>query len=98
MLWTYKVFRRAYPEIDTHDAAETAGFQSLKMGQHEGAIALLERNARDYPNVATSAFGLGRAYATAGHPRDARTEFERALQLDPKYERASKALKELNLK
>lgn len=95
VLWTYHNFRRTHPEIDTRVAAETIGFQILKMGQHEQAIALLERNAADNPNAANSAFGLGRAYATAGRPEDARREFNRALQLEPGHARATRALAEL---
>ena len=92
LLWTYRVFRRAHPEIDTHEASEVVGYQALKMGQAEGAIALLERNAADYPTIADSAFGLGRAYATAGRTADARTEFLRTLQIDPAHGRAKRAL------
>lgn len=92
VLWTYHSFRRTHPDIDTRDAAETIGFQILKMGQHEQAILLLERNAADYPNSADSAFVLGRAYATAGRTDDARSQFNRALQLEPGHARATRAL------
>jgi len=92
MLWTYHEFRRANPGTDTREAAEVIGFQVLKMGRQDSSIALLERNARDYPDAADSAFGLGRAYATAGRKADARREFERALRLQPGHPRATKAL------
>lgn len=96
VLWTYRQFRRAHPDIDTREAAEVAGFQSLKMGAHEAAIALLEQNAADHPDAANSAFGLGRAYATAGRPADARVQFERALRLDPNHRRSTEALAAVN--
>lgn len=95
MLWTYHMFRRAHPEIDTREAAEIISFQVLKMGHHQSAIALLERNAADHPDAANSAFGLGRAYATAGRVTDARREFERALRLEPAHARAARALEQL---
>lgn len=95
VLWTYHWFRRTHRDTDTREAAEIAGFQILKMEQIETAIALLERNARDYPNAATSAFGLGRAYAAAQRVADARREFGRALELDPHYERARRAMEAL---
>ncbi len=92
VLWTYHWFRRTHRDIDTREAAEIAGFQILKMEQIDTAIALLERNARDYPSAATSAFGLGRAYAAAQRFGEARREFRRALELDPSNERARHAL------
>jgi hypothetical protein len=96
VMWTYRIFRLAHPGLDTSDAAETAGYQILKMDQMNTAIMLLERNARDYPNVADAAFGLGRAYAAAGRKAEARTEFEQALKINPKHERAIAALKALD--
>jgi tetratricopeptide (TPR) repeat protein len=96
VLWTYRVYRLAHPGEDTSDAAQIAGYQSLKMGQAKSAIALLGANARDYPDKPDAAFGLGRAYATAGREAEARAEFRRALTLDPKHSRAADALKALD--
>lgn len=92
LLWTYHSFRRTNPGVDTREAGQVVGFQMLKANHPEAAIALLERNAADYPQSADSAFGLGRAYAGAGRPRDARAEFERALKLEPGHPRSTKAL------
>ena len=33
VMWTYRIFRRAHPGEDTSDAAETAGYQILKMDE-----------------------------------------------------------------
>lgn len=96
LMWTYRIFRLAHPGTDTSDAAETAGYQILKMDQPQSAIALLEQNARDYPEQADAAFGLGRAYASSGRKADARAEFQRALKLDPKHARATAALRDLD--
>ncbi len=92
VLWSYVDFRRAHPEIDTREGIEVIGYQMLKMSDAEAAVALLEANARDYPDSSSSAFGLGRAYATAGQPETARTQFERALGLDANNRRAKQAL------
>ena len=96
VMWTYRIFRRAHPGMDTSDAAEIAGYQMLKMEQPASAIALLEQNLKDYPNQADAAFGLGRAYATTGRKAEARTMFERTLTIDPKNKRAPDALKDLD--
>jgi hypothetical protein len=90
--WTYADFRRAYPGVDTDDAMQVAGYQMLKMGAVPSATLLLSENAAAYPKSSTAAFGLGRAWATGGEAAKARGEFERALALDPKNERARKAL------
>lgn len=95
VMWTYRDFRRAHPGEDTHDAAQSAGYQMLKMKQIRAAVALLETNAGDYANVASAHFGLGRAYKTAGETSKARAELQRALALDPKYTRAAEMLKSL---
>lgn len=95
MLWTYQRFRMAYPDEDTRVASEVIGYQALKMGDIDPAVALLERNAADNPDAADSAFGLGRAYATAERSEDATNEFERALRLEPGHKRATRALAEL---
>ncbi len=92
VLWTYHWFRRSFPEEDTRNAAQVIGYQMLKMEATEAAIALLERNAADHPDAADSAFGLGRALATAGQTDRARAEYERALRLQPGHARANCAL------
>jgi hypothetical protein len=95
VLWSYRDFRRAHPGLDTRDGVEFIGYQMLKMSDHQAAIELLRANAADYPHAASAAFALGRAYATAGDAAAARAAFQRALALDPKFERAVKALKAL---
>jgi len=95
VLWSYRDFRQAYPATDTRSGVEFIGYQILKMGSAATAVELLKANARDYPNVAASAFGLGCAFQTAGDLANARKEFERAIALDPGYKRAADALKSL---
>ena len=93
VLWSYRDFRLANPSLDTRNAAEVAGFQILKAGQIKTAIALLERNAADHPASSSSAFGVGRAYRTAGDTTKAREWFERAAKMDPPDKRAIEALR-----
>ena len=78
VMWTLEEFTRAYPDVDTSDAVNVAGFQILKMGDIETAVVLLERNARDYPMSPSTRFGLGRAYQTAGRLDRARQEYRAA--------------------
>jgi hypothetical protein len=95
VLWSYEDFRAAHPGLNTDDAVEAIGYQILKMGDQPSAIALLERNAKAYPQSSGAAFGLGRAYRAANRLGDAKREFTRALALDPKNERAKKALSDM---
>ena len=92
VMWTYNEFVHAFPDVDTSNAVNVAGFQILKMGDIETAVALLEQNARDYPTSASTRFGLGRAYQTAGSLDRAREEYQAALDTDSSYERAKNAL------
>lgn len=90
--WSYLAFRRGHPEIDTRAGIEMIGYQILKMGDRAGAISLLTRNTRDFPQSSTSAFALGRALATAGDTTTARQELTRAIHLDPANKAAADAL------
>ena len=90
--WTFEEFRRAHPDANTDDAMQAAGYQMLKMGAGPSAVMLLSANAGAHPKSSGAAFGLGRALASAGETAKARAELERALELDPKNERARKAL------
>ena len=98
VMWSYREFRRAHPGVETDAGMQVVGYQILKMGDHESAVTLLEANARDYPRSPGAAFGLGRAYATAGDVAKARAELRRALALDPKHARAARALEEIGEK
>jgi hypothetical protein len=79
----------------TEDGVEFIGYQMLKAGAVAAPIALLKANAADFPHSAAAQFGLGRGYQTAGEMSRARAAYRRALQLSPRYKRASQALKEL---
>jgi tetratricopeptide (TPR) repeat protein len=95
VMWSYADFRYGYPKLDSHEGIEMIGYQMLKMGDVAAAVELLKANAADYPRAASAAFGLGRAYKTAGNIARAREEFKRALKLDPNHKRAAEGLKSL---
>ena len=65
------------------------------MGDYPSAVALLEANSAAYARSSGAAFGLGRAYKTAGRLDEAKKQFERALALDPANKRAKDALESL---
>ena len=96
LMWSYAEYRRVNPGVDTGPAAEFVGYQMLKMGDIDAAITLLKANSEHYPGSATAAFGLGRAQQTGGDIDSARAELERALALDPDYERATRMLASLD--
>ncbi len=92
VMWSYHDFRGAHPDLNTHEGVEFVGYQMLKMGDVCSAVELLKENAAEYPKAATAAFGLGRAYESAGRLETARAEFRRALTLDPQSKAAKQAL------
>jgi len=55
----------------------------------------LKANASDYPNSASAQFGLGRAYNAAGDLKHAKDAFDRALQIDPNFKKATDGLNAL---
>src|SRR5260370_35981676 len=94
-MWSYADFRRGFPNVDSREGIEMIGYQMLKMGDVAAAVELLGANAKDYPLAAGAAFGLGRAFKTAGDRPRAREEFQRAMKLDPNHKRAADARKSL---
>jgi hypothetical protein len=95
VLWSYHEFRRAHPEIETDEGMQAIGYQTLKMGDHPAAVALLEANAKEHPKSSDAFFGLGRAYREQKEFAKARAQFEMALKVDPDNKRARQALSEL---
>jgi hypothetical protein len=95
VMWTYRGFKTANPILETRDGVEFIGYQMVKMADFDGAIKLLTANAADYPKSASAQFGLGRAYKAAGDFENARTYFQKALEIDPNFEKASDGLKAL---
>ncbi|MBT8101213.1 MAG: hypothetical protein KJO82_15770 [Gammaproteobacteria bacterium] len=96
MLWTYEEFTRAWPDVDTSEAVNFAGFQVLKMGQTEAALTLLLRNVVAYPSSASARFELGTAYESAGNINAARAAYLAALEIDAEFAQAERALASLD--
>ena len=96
---TYRAF---YPLVGhgpaTGDAVDFVGYQCLKMGHTDTAVALLTQNVADDPASARAHFGLGRALEAAGAQAHAATEYRKALAIDPSYSRAKAALEALTSK
>jgi hypothetical protein len=95
VMWTYRGFRTANPEVDTRDGVEFIGYQMVKMRDFRGAIELLTANAADYPKSASAEFGLGRVYKASGDLQNARLHFQKALEIDPNFKKASDGLNAL---
>ncbi len=89
---TYRDFRRLLgPATSTGDAIDFVGYQCLKMGQIEAAVALLTQNVADNLRSARAHFGLGRALQAQGKKVAANAEYDRALAIDPDFVRARTA-------
>lgn len=95
VMWTYRGFRAANRGVDTREGVEFIGYQMVKMGDYKGAIELLAANAEDYPKSASAEFGLARAYKSAGDIGNARVHFQKALEIDPNFRKASDGLNAL---
>ena len=97
-VWTYREFR-ATPDLSatpTADAVDFVGYQCLKMGHADTAIAVLELNVGDNPRSARAHFGLGRALEATGRREGAAKEYRTALSIDPSFARAKTALDALH--
>jgi tetratricopeptide (TPR) repeat protein len=95
VMWTYRGFRAANPDVDTRNGVEFIGYQMVKMDDFHGAIELLTANAADYPKSASAELGLGRAYKASGDLQNARIHFQKALEIDPNFKKASDGLNAL---
>ena len=95
VIYTYRLFKTTHPEVDTREGIEFVGYQMAKTGDYAASIELLRANAADYPKSASSQYGLGRAYTAAGNSDLAKHAFERALQIDPNFKKATEGLNAL---
>jgi tetratricopeptide (TPR) repeat protein len=95
VMYSYRLFRRTFPDIDTRSGIEFVGYQMAKTKDFPAAIELLRTNAADYPASASAQFGLGRALQAAGDIEAAATAFRAALQLDPEFKKATDGLNAL---
>ena len=71
------------------------GYRLLYSGQKQDAIAIFERNVREYPKSSNVYDSLGEAYAKVGQKELAIQNYEKALELDPKNQNAAERIKKL---
>ncbi len=95
VMYSYRLFRRTHPDIDTRDGIEFTGYQMAKTKDFASAIELLRANAADYPASASAQYGVGRALQAAGDAEGAAKAFHAALQLDPQFKKATDGLNAL---
>jgi TolA-binding protein len=94
-MYSYRLFRRTFPNIDTREGIEFVGYQMAKTKDFAASIELLRANAADYPTSASAQFGLGRALQASGDTDGARKAFSTALQIDPQFKKATEGLNAL---
>jgi tetratricopeptide (TPR) repeat protein len=85
--------RHAY--TDTEVELDALGYELLRQGRREAAIAVLQLNTADHPGSSKAFDSLGEALMEAGRREDAARSYERALALDPANERAREMLEKL---
>jgi CubicO group peptidase (beta-lactamase class C family) len=72
------------------------GYAFLLRGDNRDAIAVFERNVREYPQSANVYDSLGEAYMKARQKALAIGNYEKSLQLNPASENAKRRLKDLH--
>jgi tetratricopeptide (TPR) repeat protein len=90
----YKTDRR-HAYTDTEVELNALGYELLRQGRREAAIAVLQLNTADHPGSSNAFDSLGEALMEAGRREDAVRSFERALALDPGNENARQMLEKL---
>ena len=85
--------RHAY--ADTEVELNALGYELLRQGRHEQAIAVLRAELGGSPRLSNVFDCLGEAYDEAGRPDEAVRSYERALALDPANENARQMLEKL---
>lgn len=71
------------------------GIAYARKGLYNRAVGAFLVALRLRPNVPSVHFNIGLAYQADGFLPEAKVEFEKALEIDPSYQRASEALKAL---
>lgn len=81
---------REYP--GSYEAYVYLGAAYAQQGRHNLSIGALKRACDITPDSPRVHYNLGQAYEAAGVPMEAWFEYQRALELDPKYGLARGAL------
>jgi tetratricopeptide (TPR) repeat protein len=95
VMYSYRLFRRTFPQTDTREGIEFVGYQMAKTKDYDAAVELLKANAADYPASASAQYGLGRALQAAGDMAAAGSAFRAALAIEPQFKKAADGLNAL---
>lgn len=79
----------------SEETLNNVGYLLLQEGNLQDAIAIFQRNVREYPQSSNVYDSLGESYMNAGQKDLAIANYEKSLQLDPKNENAVRMLKKL---
>jgi tetratricopeptide (TPR) repeat protein len=71
------------------------GYDLMKKGDNEGAIAILRLNAEQFPASGNAFDSLAEAYLAAGRKEIAAVYYRKAIELDPENENALEKLGEI---
>src|SRR5688572_11968308 len=82
-------------EAESEAAANKRGYQLLRSGDVQGAIAVFEENAASHPDSANVHDSLGEAYVAAGDTTRAVESYRKALAVNPRSRGARAALERL---
>ncbi|MHC4384074.1 MAG: serine hydrolase domain-containing protein [Planctomycetota bacterium] len=82
----------------TDRALNMLGYVMMRRGQLEGALAVFQFNVEQYPDVANCWDSLGEANLNLGNRGEAIRCYRKALDLDPSFENARRALQKLETK
>jgi parallel beta-helix repeat protein len=78
----YRQLRRHYPDERFQEGLlNSFGYELLRSGAVEPAIAIFELNVAEYPEAANPHDSLGDAYSAAGRMASARDSYRKAVQL-----------------
>jgi uncharacterized membrane protein len=80
---------------ESETAANTRGYQLLRSGDVQGAIAVFLQNAANHPDSANVYDSLGEAYVAAGDTTRAIESYRKALAINPRSRSARSALERL---
>ena len=72
------------------------GYEFLQNEMSDAAIDVFKLNTELFPNVANCFDSLGEAYFMTGNKEEAKINYAKVLELNPKNENAKKMLKKIN--
>ena len=80
----YRTLRQRYPEDRFHEnLLNRLGYELLRSGRVDEAIAVFELNVEEYPGAWNPHDSLGDAYRAAGRTEEAIESYQRSLELNP---------------